>query len=172
MLHIHTSKKIMPLILILILVLMAAGCSSEKKIKSEEAEITVKNDNESVEISSDDEKIKAEIKLEGSAEIPEGYPDDSFPIYPKSTVVMAQTMKDDGVSSYSVSIKNNDEINKVYEFYKDAVKSGDNLMDLKTQNTYSLAGSMDGCDFGIIIAPNDLGGDEKTMIQISLCKQK
>jgi len=171
-LHTYKSNKLLPFFLILILVLITSGCSSEKKIEAGDAEITVKADDETVEISSDDETVKAEINLEGGADMPEGYPEDSFPIYPGSAVVMAQTMKDDGVSSYAISIKNKDEVEKVYEFYKDAVKSGENLMDLKTQNTYSLAGSMDGCDFGIIVAPNNLGGDEKTMIQISLCKQK
>ena len=166
------SKKLLLLVLFLILALIASGCSGEKKIEAGDAEITVKTDDETVEISSDDETVKAEINLEGGAEMPEGYPNDSFPIYPDSVIVMAQTMKDDGVSSYSISVKNKDEVEKVYDFYKDTVKSGENLMDLKTQNTYSLAGSMDGCDFGIIVAPNNLGGDEKTMIQISLCKQK
>src|SRR6056297_2525279 len=158
--HSIKSKKLLPLVLFLTIAVIASGCSSEKKIETEEAEITVKTDDEKVEISSDDETVKAEINLEGSADLPDGYPEDVFPIYPGSIIVMSQTMKDDNISSYSVSIKHDDDVEKV--------QSGENFMDLKTQNTYSLAGSISGYDFGIIIAPNNLGGEETTMVQISL----
>ncbi|HKL11861.1 MAG TPA: hypothetical protein VJ990_10455 [Clostridia bacterium] len=169
--HSIKSKKLLPLVLFLAIALIASGCSSEKKIETEEAEITVKTDDEKVEISSDDETVKAEINLEGSADLPDGYPEDVFPIYPGSIIVMSQTMKDDNISSYSVSIKHDDDVEKVYAYYKDIVQSGENFMDLKTQNTYSLAGSISGYDFGIIIAPNNLGGEETTMVQISLTNE-
>jgi len=84
---------------------------------------------------------------------------------------MAQTMKGDGISSYSVAIKHKDEIEKVYTYYKDILKDGENLMDINTQNTHSLAGNMDGYGFGIVIAPNNLGGDEVTMVQITLSNE-
>ncbi len=165
------SKKLLLLVLFLILVLIASGCSSEKKIEAGDAEITVKADDETVEITSDDESMKAEINLEEGTELPEGYPEDVVPIYPGSIVVMSQTMNNDDISSYSVSIKQKDEIEKVYAYYKDIIQKGEIAMDLKTQNTYSLAGSLEGYDYGIIIAPNDLDGEEMTMVQIVLTNE-
>ncbi len=171
MFHVRESKKLLPLVIFLILIMMVSGCSSEKKIEAGDAEITVKSDDETIEITSDDESVKAEINLEGGTELPEGYPEDVFPIYPDSVVIMSQTMKDDNFSNYSVSIKQKDEIDKVYAYYKDIIQKGENLMDMKTQNTYTLAGSIDGYDFGIVIAPNDLGGEEMTMVQIVLTEK-
>jgi len=169
--HAIKSKKLLLLVLFLILVLIASGCSSEKKIEAGDAEITVKSDDETVEISSDDETVKAEINLDEGTDLPDGYPEDVFPIYPGSIVVMSQTMKDDNFSNYSVSIKHKDDIEKIYLYYKDITQKGKDLMDMKTQNTYTLAGKIDGYDFGIVVAPNDLGGEEMTMVQIVLTEE-
>lgn len=171
MLHIRKSKKMLPLLLFLILAVILSGCSNEKKIEVEDAEITVKSDDETIEITSDDESMQAEINLGGATDLPDGYPEKVFPIYPNSDVLMAQTMNSDGISSYSVMLKNKDEAEKIYAYYKELLKDGENLMDMNTQGTHTLAGSLDGYNFGIVIGPNNLDSEEVTMIQITLSEE-
>lgn len=168
----RSEKPALALVLILALALFFSGCSSEKVIETDEAEIVVDKDDETVEYSSKDDTVKAEINLEGGARIPDGYPEGVLPLYPGSVIIMGQVFNSESETNYSVSLKESDEIETVYAFYKDIIKKAENLMDLKTQNTHSLAGSIDGYDFGIVIAPNNLGGDEKTMVQISISQQK
>lgn len=166
-------KKLSGIIsVMMVLALITTGCSSEQTIETDEGEVVVDEQEQSVEYTSEDETVKAEIQLEGGAQVPEGYPEELFPLYPGSSVVMGQVVQDGSFKSYSVSLKQADDVEAVYAYYLELVQKAESLMDLKTQNTHNLAGSINGFDFGIVIAPNAMGGEEQTMVQISLAEKE
>ena len=152
--------------------LFFSGCSktsdttSMVNAESDESsgDMTIEADEDSVHYESEDGETRVDLELDGSAELPVGYPSDIVPIYPNGTVKLAGVQG----SGYVVSVVTDDSIGSVYQYYKDNNNLDAVLSDMPGDDVSMLMGLWGDMNVTIMVSADNMYDEGGTLISIAI----
>jgi len=172
-------SNVLKLVLILMLsslLFLASACakSSETEKESEAtdkykptvANGKVKADETGMEYKSDDGSISIDVKSEGEVDLPEDYPADIVPVYPKSKLFLAAKQG----SGYTISMKTDDSVDDICKFYEKNVKYEGEANIQNDGDTAMIMGMSKGLNVIIMVTPNEQADESKNIIAISVAE--
>jgi len=165
-------------VILLVLILIITGCSSGDQSKNTdgggsdsdtsavETEELDSLDANSEESDNPDGEMEVSVAANGliGAELPDGYPQDKFPLYEKSYIGTA--LKQDG--SYTVLAFSKDEAAKVTKFYADVLKDAAVIAEGETDGHFTSFGTISGYSYQIDIGGSDEMEGYQTSVTIVL----
>lgn len=107
--------------------------------------------------------LAADVEKEIS--IPSDYPSDIVPL-PKNAVAVIYETDTDG--TIMLTLKTNMAPEDVLEYYKNALSGAQDLSSLSMGGMLTLTGTKENFEVSILVSANQLGGNEPTMVQITL----
>ncbi len=165
--------SLLVLILMLSAVLFLSACSGnsdeaaqstdDEKTEINAEDATIKSDGNKVEYESNDGKTSFEVGMEGSVDLPEGYPSDIIPIYPNGRVMLAGKEGE----GYAVAIVTDDSISDVIKYYKENT-SLDEVAEQQTEDMAMIMGTADGMNVTVMVTANNLYDGGKNLISIGM----
>lgn len=109
---------------------------------------------------------RIDVNVEKGIELPAEYPKNIIPIIDGAKIVISEKLEDQ--NGYTVSFKTNLTQGDVLQYYKNILKDVPDVNIFNVSGIETLSGQKDGYEFSLMIMQNNLGGNEKTAVQITL----
>lgn len=167
-------KKFYIAVFIFTLILIITGCNDGGQNESTDGNSsdpgTSAVESETSDVETDDgtppEKMEVSVATNGilGAELPDGYPQDKFPLYEKSYISTALKQDD----SFTVIAFSEDEAAKVTEYYAGVLKDAAVIAEGETDGHFTSFGTISGYSYQIDIGESDEMEGYKTSVTIVL----
>ncbi|NCB41158.1 MAG: hypothetical protein EOM59_00840 [Clostridia bacterium] len=105
------------------------------------------------------------VDLENGLVIPSDYPADIVPLLKDASIAIYETDED---GTIMLTQKSNMSQEDVIEYYQNALAGLQDLSTFSMGGMWTLSGRKENFDVSVLVAANQLGGTEKTMVQIVL----
>ncbi len=110
------------------------------------------------------------IDVEKGTELPEGYPANVIPIISGAVVAISERVpgEDGAGDGYNITLKSSLTIEEAVQYYENVLTDIPDVSKFSFGDVTTLSGEKDNYEFGIMVTKNNLGGAEKSLIQITL----
>ena len=159
-------KLMLFLMLSVVMLLMpACGKATDDKADAENpAAGTVTGTDTGAEYVSEDGNTQFQVDLKDSVDLPEGYPDDIVPVYPKSKVYISEKQGE----GFGIGLKSDDSVDDIYTFYQTNLKLDQILNQYSSDGTAAIMGMASGKSVMVNIMPNNFDGEGKNLVTIAI----
>ncbi len=110
------------------------------------------------------------VDIEKGVSLPDGYPDDIIPVMPGAIIAIANKLpgQDGSEDGFALTLKTHATINEAVRYYEIFLKNIPDVSSVTIKGITTLSGENYPFEFSIMVLNNNLGGAEKTIIQITL----
>ncbi|HSW57652.1 MAG TPA: hypothetical protein VLH15_04575 [Dehalococcoidales bacterium] len=110
------------------------------------------------------------VDLEKGVNLLDGYPSYAVPVMPEAVIAIAEKLPGlrGGNDGYTLTLKTVLSISQTVNYYEDNLWDAETIETETRDDITTFSGQKDGYEFSIMIMRNNLGGNEKTMVQITL----
>ncbi len=110
------------------------------------------------------------IDMAGGVALPTGYPESIVPVMDGALIAVAQRIPGDAGEGdgYTLTLKTNRTPEEVARYYTGLLQGESEFSSFSFSGITTLAGEKQGYEFSVAIMANNLGGSEKTAVQVSL----
>ncbi|MCR4393694.1 MAG: hypothetical protein NUV31_04900, partial [Dehalococcoidales bacterium] len=110
-----------------------------------------------------------EIDVTGGVDLPQGYPGDIVPIIEGAVIAIAEKIPGEGgQDGFNITLKTNRTSDEIRQYYQSYLREAEDFEIFSFNDMTTLSGVKSGYEFNVMISKNNLGGNEKMAIQISL----
>ncbi|MDD2534155.1 MAG: hypothetical protein PHC86_05595 [Eubacteriales bacterium] len=171
----NSTRSLIGLILIAALVFLMTACGGDdQSTPLDDNEAVVVQTETDAQANQDDDNdatvetamdVDVNINLDGdeeSVDLPDGYPQNDFPIYKNSYVESVVSMNE----SFTIIAHAKDDPDQVIKFYQDIVKKGTVTVESTANDTYTVLGTLGKNNFQLTVAPEESLDNFKTTYAI------
>lgn len=157
-------KKIVLFLVLAMILTLAAGCGSQKTIKTEDGKVSY-GDGKATYEGKDGTKTEVNVAEDDKeVALPDGYPEDLVPVMAGSKVQVANKNEENGKISYVIMLNTSKSADEVNNYYKNVLKDAEDLSSTQINDIYSVIGVKNNQEISVSIMPDN----GKTTVQIGI----